>query len=70
MVVQGFKEFNGGLDGFYQVITSYMAPGDPVANMYVAFSSNLHIADNISQPGTVHSTAVNPLCRVSSSSAT
>lgn len=32
----GFKEFGGGLDGFYQVITSYMAPGDPVANMYGA----------------------------------
>ncbi|KIY66394.1 OPT superfamily oligopeptide transporter [Cylindrobasidium torrendii FP15055 ss-10] len=32
----GFKEFGGQLDGFYQMITSYMAPGDPVANMYGA----------------------------------
>ncbi|KAJ6517714.1 OPT oligopeptide transporter [Mycena vulgaris] len=34
--ILGFKEFGGGLNGFYQVITSYMAPGDPVANMYGA----------------------------------
>ncbi|KAL1702605.1 OPT oligopeptide transporter protein-domain-containing protein [Schizophyllum commune] len=32
----GFKEFGGQLDGFYQMIGSYMVPGDPVANMYAA----------------------------------
>ncbi|KIY66395.1 OPT superfamily oligopeptide transporter [Cylindrobasidium torrendii FP15055 ss-10] len=32
----GFKQFSSQLDGFYQMITSYMAPGDPVANMYGA----------------------------------
>lgn len=32
----GFKEFNGQLNGFYQMIGSYMVPGDPIANMYAA----------------------------------
>lgn len=32
----GFKQFSSQLDGFYQMIGSYMAPGDPVANMYAA----------------------------------
>ncbi|TRM66262.1 OPT oligopeptide transporter protein-domain-containing protein [Schizophyllum amplum] len=30
----GFKEFSGQLDGFYQMVCSYMVPGDPIANMY------------------------------------
>ncbi|KAJ7206407.1 OPT oligopeptide transporter [Mycena pura] len=34
--IVGFSDFVGGLNGFYQVIVSYMAPGDPVANMYGA----------------------------------
>ncbi|KAJ7890764.1 OPT oligopeptide transporter [Mycena leptocephala] len=34
--ILGFSDFVGGLNGFYQVIVSYMAPGDPVANMYGA----------------------------------
>ncbi|KAI5830925.1 OPT superfamily oligopeptide transporter [Schizophyllum commune Tattone D] len=32
----GFKEFNGQLNGFYQMVGSYMVPGDPIANMYAA----------------------------------
>ncbi|KIY50516.1 OPT superfamily oligopeptide transporter [Fistulina hepatica ATCC 64428] len=32
----GFQQFSGQLDGFYQMIASYMVPGDPVANMYAA----------------------------------
>ncbi|KAJ6474554.1 OPT oligopeptide transporter [Mycena vulgaris] len=34
--ILGFSDFAGGLNGFYQVIVSYMAPGDPVASMYGA----------------------------------
>ncbi|EIM86127.1 OPT oligopeptide transporter [Stereum hirsutum FP-91666 SS1] len=34
--ILGFKEFGGGLNGFYEMLASYMAPGDPVANMYAA----------------------------------
>ncbi|KAJ7231380.1 OPT oligopeptide transporter [Mycena rebaudengoi] len=36
ILVWGFSDFAGGLNVFYQVIVSYMAPGDPVANMYGA----------------------------------
>ncbi|KAI0351216.1 OPT oligopeptide transporter [Trametes cingulata] len=32
----GFKEFNSSANGFYQMITAYMVPGQPVANMYGA----------------------------------
>ncbi|KIM91664.1 hypothetical protein PILCRDRAFT_810948 [Piloderma croceum F 1598] len=34
--ILGIYEFNNGLDGFYQMLASYMVPGDPVANMYAA----------------------------------
>jgi OPT family oligopeptide transporter len=34
--ILGFAEFNGGINGFYQMLASYMAPGDPIANMYAA----------------------------------
>ncbi|KAI0364037.1 OPT oligopeptide transporter [Pilatotrama ljubarskyi] len=32
----GFKEFSSSANGFYQMITAYMVPGQPVANMYGA----------------------------------
>ncbi|KAI0333608.1 OPT oligopeptide transporter [Cubamyces sp. BRFM 1775] len=32
----GFKEFNSSANGFYQMITAYMVPGQPIANMYGA----------------------------------
>ncbi|KAI0669078.1 OPT oligopeptide transporter [Trametes maxima] len=32
----GFREFNSSANGFYQMITAYMVPGEPVANMYGA----------------------------------
>ncbi|KAE9400851.1 OPT oligopeptide transporter [Gymnopus androsaceus JB14] len=34
--ILGFSEFSTQLDGFYSMIGSYMAPGDPIANMYAA----------------------------------
>ncbi|KAI0707763.1 OPT oligopeptide transporter [Earliella scabrosa] len=32
----GFREFNTSANGFYQMITSYLVPGDPIANLYGA----------------------------------
>lgn len=32
----GFREFSTSANGFYQMITAYLVPGDPVANMYGA----------------------------------
>ncbi|KAH9945802.1 OPT oligopeptide transporter [Epithele typhae] len=32
----GFREFNSSANGFYQMITSYLVPGDPIANLYGA----------------------------------
>ncbi|KAI0822753.1 OPT oligopeptide transporter [Trametes gibbosa] len=32
----GFKEFTSSANGFYQMITAYMVPGEPIANMYGA----------------------------------
>lgn len=32
----GFREFNTSANGFYQMITAYLVPGDPIANMYGA----------------------------------
>ncbi|KAJ4478642.1 OPT oligopeptide transporter protein-domain-containing protein [Lentinula edodes] len=34
--ILGYKEFSTQLDGFYSMIGSYMAPGDPISNMYAA----------------------------------
>ena len=30
------REFNTSANGFYQMITSYLVPGDPIANLYGA----------------------------------
>ena len=32
----GFVEFNSSANGFFQMITAYLVPGEPVANMYGA----------------------------------
>ena len=32
----GFREFNTSANGFYQMITSYLVPGNPIANLYGA----------------------------------
>ena len=32
----GFLQFNTSGNGFYQMITSYLVPGDPIANIYGA----------------------------------
>ncbi|KAH9934458.1 OPT oligopeptide transporter [Epithele typhae] len=32
----GFKEFSSSANSFYQMIISYMVPGDPIANLYGA----------------------------------
>ncbi|EJF61684.1 OPT oligopeptide transporter [Dichomitus squalens LYAD-421 SS1] len=32
----GFFQFNTSSNGFYQMITAYLVPGDPIANMYGA----------------------------------
>ncbi|KAH9936802.1 OPT oligopeptide transporter [Epithele typhae] len=32
----GFFQFNTSANGFYQMITSYLVPGDPIANLYGA----------------------------------
>ncbi|KAE9401758.1 OPT superfamily oligopeptide transporter [Gymnopus androsaceus JB14] len=34
--ILGYSQFSTQLDGFYSMIGSYMAPGDPIANMYAA----------------------------------
>ncbi|KAE9384031.1 OPT superfamily oligopeptide transporter, partial [Gymnopus androsaceus JB14] len=34
--ILGYRQFSTQLDGFYSMIGSYMAPGDPVSNMYAA----------------------------------
>ena len=32
----GFLQFNTSSNAFYQMITAYLVPGDPIANMYGA----------------------------------
>ncbi|KAI0748321.1 OPT oligopeptide transporter [Daedaleopsis nitida] len=32
----GFREFNTSANGFYQMITAYLVPGNPIANLYGA----------------------------------
>lgn len=32
----GFREFNSSANGFYQMITAYLVPGNPIANLYGA----------------------------------